>query len=204
MRKNSPIEDIFELAIKNPIAGLILSVTFACFGFYLTSKSAPVGAKPADIVFLPLHHFMGSVLYMLSVVVLFISGIGYVVTFIKQGKEKRQWQQFRQETEKSRRGQEEAERKQRYFEKKEAERQRSERKRKQQFQHNNNDLSKYFQILEVEPNVSFEEVKSAYKCLVQVWHPDRFAHKPDLQRKADEKLKEINVAFDNLKAYYHK
>jgi cytoskeletal protein RodZ len=34
--------------------------------------------------------------------------------------------------------------------------------------------------------------------MAKVWHPDRFGHDPRLQQKAQEKLKEINEAFDIL------
>jgi tetratricopeptide (TPR) repeat protein len=40
-----------------------------------------------------------------------------------------------------------------------------------------------------------EEIKQAYRDLVQVWHPDRFAGNPRLQRKAEEALKKINLAY---------
>lgn len=87
MAKKSILEDIFEIAFKNHIAGIILSVIFVCIGFYLNSKVAPVGAKPADIMFIPMQHMIGSVLYILSTVVLVISGIGYVVNSIKKKKQ---------------------------------------------------------------------------------------------------------------------
>lgn len=87
MAKNSLIEDIFEIVFKNHVAGIVISVISACGGFYLSSKVAPVGAKPADIMFIPLQHMIGSVLYILSVVVLFISGIGYIFTSFKRKKQ---------------------------------------------------------------------------------------------------------------------
>jgi hypothetical protein len=47
-------------------------------------------------------------------------------------------------------------------------------------------------------SASADEVRSSYLDLVQVWHPDRFVNNPALQRKAEEKLKEINEAFTRL------
>src|SRR5829696_5702882 len=44
--------------------------------------------------------------------------------------------------------------------------------------------------------VSIRELKAAHRDLAKVWHPDRFVHDPRLQEKAQEKLKEINEAFD--------
>jgi len=59
----------------------------------------------------------------------------------------------------------------------------------------------YYQILEIEPGASQDEVKQAYKDLAKVWHPDRFADDPRLQKKAEEKLKQINAAYEFLKSY---
>lgn len=42
------------------------------------------------------------------------------------------------------------------------------------------------------------EIKKAYHDLVKVWHPDRFMHDEALAQKAQEKLKEINEAYDYL------
>jgi hypothetical protein len=50
----------------------------------------------------------------------------------------------------------------------------------------------------VKPGVSNRELKAAYRDLAKVWHPDRFLHDPRLQEKAQEKLKEINEAYELL------
>jgi len=52
----------------------------------------------------------------------------------------------------------------------------------------------YYQVLGLKTGVSEEEIRQAYRDLVNVWHPDRFSHNPRLQEKAQEKLKEINEA----------
>ena len=44
------------------------------------------------------------------------------------------------------------------------------------------------------------QLKQAYHDLVQVWHPDKHSHNERLQRKADEKMKEINQAYEVLKS----
>jgi GUN4-like/DnaJ domain len=59
----------------------------------------------------------------------------------------------------------------------------------------------HYQVLEIEPGASQNEIKEAYKDLAKVWHPDRFANNPRLQQKAEEKLKQINTAYEFLKSY---
>src|ERR1019366_10213003 len=44
------------------------------------------------------------------------------------------------------------------------------------------------------------QLKQAYHDLVQVWHPDKHSHNARLQRKADEKMKEINQAYEVLRS----
>ena len=60
------------------------------------------------------------------------------------------------------------------------------------------ELDKCYELLGVRPGVSVAELKAAYKDMAKVWHPDRFAHDPRLQEKAQEKLKEINEAYEQL------
>ncbi|KJR42875.1 heat shock protein DnaJ domain-containing protein, partial [Candidatus Magnetoovum chiemensis] len=66
----------------------------------------------------------------------------------------------------------------------------------------NEKLKRYFDLFELTPNNSFDELKSAYKDMVKVWHPDRFSHDPKLMKKADKKLQDINEAFKELTLYY--
>ena len=61
-----------------------------------------------------------------------------------------------------------------------------------------NELDKYYELLGVAPGTSGQELKDAYRDLAKVWHPDRFSHDPRLQQKAQEKLKEINEAYERL------
>ena len=63
------------------------------------------------------------------------------------------------------------------------------------------DLARYFDILELRHGASPEEIKRAYRDLVQIWHPDRYNHNPRLRSKAEEKLKSINEAYQCLSAY---
>jgi curved DNA-binding protein CbpA len=63
------------------------------------------------------------------------------------------------------------------------------------------DIKKCFEILELNPDASVDEAKQAYKDIVNVWHPDRFSHNSRLKEKAEEKLKEINVAYDTVNSF---
>ena len=53
-------------------------------------------------------------------------------------------------------------------------------------------------ILEIEPGASLEQIREAYHDQTKVWHPDRFADDIRLQKKAEEKLKQINLAYRRL------
>jgi tetratricopeptide (TPR) repeat protein len=59
---------------------------------------------------------------------------------------------------------------------------------------------RYYEILGLDRSALPEEIRQAYRDLVKVWHPDRFGHDPRLQRKAQEKTKELNEAYEALKA----
>jgi len=60
------------------------------------------------------------------------------------------------------------------------------------------DFLQYYRILEVEPGASLEEIKRAYREMARVWHPDRFPNDIRLQNKAQEKLKQINLAYEQI------
>jgi len=59
-------------------------------------------------------------------------------------------------------------------------------------------METYYEILEVEESATPEEIKQAYRLLLEVWHPDRFHHKPKLLAKAEQKSGKINKAFETL------
>ena len=60
------------------------------------------------------------------------------------------------------------------------------------------ELDRAYEVLGVKPGVSDRELKAAHRDLAKVWHPDRFVHDPRLQQKAQEQLKEINEAYEQL------
>lgn len=62
-------------------------------------------------------------------------------------------------------------------------------------------ITHYYQILEIESEATQAEIKQAYRDLILVWHPDRFCDNPRLQQKAEDKIKQINAAYEFLKSY---
>lgn len=54
-----------------------------------------------------------------------------------------------------------------------------------------------YQILNVDPNASDEEVKKAYRSLARKYHPDNYHDNP-LADLAQEKMKEINAAYEEI------
>ena len=63
------------------------------------------------------------------------------------------------------------------------------------------DIKRCFEILDLDPDASQDEAKQAYKDIVNVWHPDRFSGNLRLKEKAEEKIKEINAAYDTIKSF---
>ena len=54
-----------------------------------------------------------------------------------------------------------------------------------------------YEILGVSENASDEEIKKAYRKLAKQYHPDNYTDNP-LKELADEKMKEINDAYDTI------
>jgi tetratricopeptide (TPR) repeat protein len=65
------------------------------------------------------------------------------------------------------------------------------------------DLQKYYKTLDVTPDTPWEDIKRAYHDLMKVWHPDRFAGDPRLQKIVEEKTKELTHAFQKIEEDYH-
>lgn len=59
-------------------------------------------------------------------------------------------------------------------------------------------MEECYRLLDLDPGATDEEVKTAWRDLTKVWHPDRFAHDRDVQVKAEEKLKAINDAYERI------
>lgn len=61
-------------------------------------------------------------------------------------------------------------------------------------------INEYYKVLGVDSSVTPEELKKVYRDLVKEWHPDRLLHNPSLQKTAQQRLQEINEAYDQLQA----
>jgi TPR repeat protein len=59
-------------------------------------------------------------------------------------------------------------------------------------------MESYYAILEIHESATVEEIRDAYRLLLQIWHPDRFHHSPKLLSKAEQKTGTLNVAFETL------
>jgi hypothetical protein len=56
-------------------------------------------------------------------------------------------------------------------------------------------------VLDLPPSASLEEVRQSYRDMVVIWHPDRFGSNPRLKKRAEIKLKEINMAYGVIQEY---
>ncbi|MEE4314444.1 MAG: DnaJ domain-containing protein, partial [Desulfofustis sp.] len=60
--------------------------------------------------------------------------------------------------------------------------------------------SHYYAVLGLEPGADMETIKKAYRRLSMKYHPDKVSHLGDEFRSvAEEKMKEINSAYDYFK-----
>jgi curved DNA-binding protein CbpA len=63
------------------------------------------------------------------------------------------------------------------------------------------DIRRCLDILELKHDATIDEAKQAYKDMVNIWHPDRFSSNPRLKQKAEDKLKEINEAYEMIQSF---
>ena len=60
-----------------------------------------------------------------------------------------------------------------------------------------------FDILGVEKGATDEEVKTAYRTLVKKYHPDNYQNDNPLKDLANEKMQEVNWAYDEIQRIRH-
>ena len=56
-----------------------------------------------------------------------------------------------------------------------------------------------YDVLRVDKNATDEEIKKAYHSLARKYHPDNYSSNPDMAELANEKMKEINEAYEAIK-----
>ncbi len=66
------------------------------------------------------------------------------------------------------------------------------------------EAGKHYATLGLEKGASMDQIKKAYRKLSMQYHPDKVRHLGDEFRKiAEEKMKEINAAYDYFKKHNH-
>ena len=60
------------------------------------------------------------------------------------------------------------------------------------------EILKCYRVLDIAPGTPLKAIKKAYRSLVKKWHPDQFADNPLKRQEAEDKLKEINLAFERI------
>ncbi|MBR6513276.1 MAG: DnaJ domain-containing protein [Clostridia bacterium] len=55
-----------------------------------------------------------------------------------------------------------------------------------------------YKVLGVSRDATDDEIKSAYRRLARKYHPDRFTNDDQARKNAEEKMKEINEAYDTV------
>lgn len=61
------------------------------------------------------------------------------------------------------------------------------------------DTTQAYGVLGLAPGATADEVKTAYRDLVKVWHPDRFSDNDRLREKAQRQLQLYNEAYELLR-----
>jgi len=57
-----------------------------------------------------------------------------------------------------------------------------------------------YKILEIEPTVSDDDVKKAYREMAKKYHPDKVSYLgEDFQQAAKEKFQKVNEAYEEIK-----
>ncbi len=65
------------------------------------------------------------------------------------------------------------------------------------------DVRRAYDLLELHIAATPEEIKSSYRDLVKIWHPDRYQNdSSSLRTRAEHKLKEITNAYERLQRFH--
>ncbi len=62
------------------------------------------------------------------------------------------------------------------------------------------DINAAYKVLEISPDATDEELKTAYRKMAVKYHPDKVAHLgPEVQNAAKEKFQQLNAAYEEIK-----
>ncbi|MEM4134515.1 MAG: DnaJ domain-containing protein [Candidatus Micrarchaeia archaeon] len=68
----------------------------------------------------------------------------------------------------------------------------------EEYEYENNLITKYYEVFGLNEGATWEQIKAKYRELVKNYHPDRFTDE-NQKKQAEEKMKEINEAYDYFK-----
>lgn len=66
----------------------------------------------------------------------------------------------------------------------------------------NDNIRRSLEILKLSTDATIDEAKQAWRDLATIWHPDKHHGNERLRQMAEEELKRINAAWDELKEYF--
>jgi DnaJ-like protein len=64
------------------------------------------------------------------------------------------------------------------------------------------DYSRYYAVLEATPDAGWNALRARYRRLIGQWHPDRFSGDAPEREVAEERSKQITIAYRALERYY--
>ena len=62
-------------------------------------------------------------------------------------------------------------------------------------------MKQYYQTLGLKPGTPWEQIKNTYRDLLKQNHPDKFHFCINKMKEAEEKTKEINIAFESVSKF---
>jgi DnaJ like chaperone protein len=62
------------------------------------------------------------------------------------------------------------------------------------------DINSAYKVLEISPDATNDEIKTAYRKMAVKYHPDKVAHLgSDVQNAAKDKFQQLNAAYEEIK-----
>lgn len=67
-----------------------------------------------------------------------------------------------------------------------------------------NPFSQHYRQLELNDRADWETARAHYRRLVNLWHPDRFAHRPRERAHAQQQFIKLTISYNALRNFYRK